>query len=153
MRISKLFAFSAIAWLPLQFINAASPSPAIADAQQAHTQVIPIACENLFRKVIETLVANDCIILTADQQLGIITFRTQSEDNTVRGRRHVNILEGTLLLKPELSTSTRIRATLTLSWQEADRRTSFVTGVQKNADSGYYKWLFEILGKSFTTSN
>lgn len=100
-----------------------------------------------FQKIIDILVNNNCIILAANQQLGLITFRNQSEDNSSSNRRHVNTLEGTILLRQEAPTSTRIRVKLTLRWQEIDRRgTNLAFGIQHDADAGWYKSVFDMLG-------
>ena len=150
MEISRPLTLSAFICLSLQTLTAATPNPASDQELQSHIQTLPVSYETAFPKAIETLIANGCIILAADRQIGFITFRTQSEDNTVRGRRHVNVLEGTVLFKPDSSTSTRVQAKLTLSWQEHER-SSYETGAKNDADLPYYKWLFELLSKPFAS--
>ena len=135
--------------LPLALLFAVAGQPmAFADqSPQPHSQVIQAPCDSTFQKVIDALVDNNCVILAANQMAGLISFRTQSESYPNSARRHVNILDGTILLRAESPASTRIRVQLTLNWQESnDTAGTFKTGAQKEADAGWYKIVFDILG-------
>lgn len=152
MNIVRGLALIILAGTPLLGLGAAAQSPPAEQGLRIHAQVLPVPSEVLFPKAVEALLDHHCIILAVNQQLGILSFRTQSEDRTARYRKHLNVLEGTLLFKRESPASTRVRATLTLGWQETDQKV-FTTGVQQDADAGYYKWLFDLLGKTPPSSS
>jgi hypothetical protein len=115
---------------------------------QSPSELVTTSPDATFQKIVEKLFNNNCIILAVDRQLGLITFRTQAEDNSNSARRHVNILEGTILVNAETSSATRIRVKLTLGWQESRSDYTFQTGAQKEADAGWYKFVFDMLGFS-----
>jgi hypothetical protein len=104
-----------------------------------------------FQKTIELLLDHDYIIIMANQDLGLISFRLRAEDKAIRGSRHVNVVEGTLLLQEAMAGSTRVRVKLTLSWQDSSFQTQHETGAQVDADAGYYQGftkMFESAGLS-----
>ena len=139
-------------FIALLFINA--PLNLAGASPQTRSDLVTTSPDATFEKIIDKLVDNNFIILAANQQLGLISFRNQIEDNSSSIRRHVNILEGTILLRQESPTSTRIRVKLTLSWQEIDRRGSNIAfGVQHDADAGWYKGVFDMLGFTAPSSN
>lgn len=113
-----------------------APSP---PAPAGHVLVLASPSRSLFPKAIELLLDHDYIILLANQELGLISFRLQAEDKAIRSRRHVNVVEGTLLLQETTPGSTRIRVKLTQSWQESSFQTQHETGAQMEADPGYYQ--------------
>ncbi|HJV49104.1 MAG TPA: hypothetical protein VJ549_07500 [Geothrix sp.] len=115
----------------------------------AHALSLASPPKALFPKLIELLLDRDYVILWANQDLGLISFRHQGEDKSIRSRRHVNVVEGTLLLQEASSTSTRVRVKLTQSWQESSFNTHHETGVQADADPGYYQGFFKILEDAF----
>jgi hypothetical protein len=131
--------------------------PTISQAEQSPkitSDFVTTSSDATYDKVLDKLFNNNYIILAANQQLGFITFRTQSEDNSNSARRHVNVLEGTIFLHAENFTTTRIRVKLTLSWQETyDTAGTFRTGAQQEADAGWYKSFFNMLGLTATSSN
>jgi hypothetical protein len=121
---------------------------------QAAPTLVTTSPELTFDKIMENLFTNDCVILTANQQLGLITFRTQSEEYPNSARRRVNVLEGTILFKPDSPASTRTRVKLSLSWQESnDLANTFRTGASKEADAKWYKMIFDMLGVPVPSSN
>ncbi len=128
---------------------AAGPKTSTLPATAAHVMVFTAPRKALFPKAIELLLDHDYIILLANQDLGLITFRLQVEDKAIRARRHVNVLEGTLLFQEASPVSTRVRVKLTQSWQESSFNTQHETGVQVDADAGYYQGflkMFETAG-------
>ncbi len=132
-----------IGWLAL--------CPSVAHGRQppqALSELVTSSPDATFEKIVEKLFNNNCIILAVNQQLGLITFRTQSEENSRASRRHVNILDGTILIRSETSTSTRIRVKLSLSWQESYSDFTFRTGVQNDVGAEWYKSVFDMLGLS-----
>jgi hypothetical protein len=114
---------------------------------QLVSELVTSRADTSFEKVVERLFTNNYVILAADKQLGLISFRAQFEDKANAARRHVNVLEGTLLLRAATSSTSRIQVKLTLSWQESnDTAGTFKTGVQHEADAGWYKNFFNMLG-------
>jgi hypothetical protein len=135
--------------LALLFAFVCQPLVSVEQTLPAHSLVIPEACNPIFPKLLETLVANDCIILAANQHLGVISFRSQFEDNTNSARKRVNVLEGTLLLRPETPTSTLVRVKLTLSCQDTyTTQGTYRVGIQRDADPGWYKGILEMIAKA-----
>ena len=125
--------------------------PSVASAGQAPkpiSDLVTTGPDATFEKLVGKLFDNNWIILSANQQLGLITFRYQSEENSSRSRRHVNVLEGSILVKPETATSTRVRVKLTLSWQESYADHTFQTGVRNDVPAEWYKLVFDTLGLS-----
>lgn len=121
---------------------------------QVVSELVTNSADASFEKVVERLFNGNYVILAADKQLGLVTFRAQFEDHPNAARRHVNVLEGILLLRAETSTATRIRVKLTLGWQESnDTSGTFRTGVQHEADAGWYKTFFNMLGLAATPPN
>jgi hypothetical protein len=124
--------------------------PGICQAEQPPqivSELLTSSPDARFEKIAEILFNNNYVILAANQQLALITFRTQSEDYPNSARRRVNVLEGTLLLRPAGRDATRIQVKLTRSWQESnDTAGTFRTGVQHEADADWYKNFFNMLG-------
>jgi len=116
-------------------------------APQIVSELVTSSPDASFDKIVEKLFNNNYVILAANKQLGFISFRTQFEDNSNAARRHVNVLEGTLLLRAATSSASRIQVKLTLSWQESnDTAGTYRSGVQHEADAGWYKNFFNMLG-------
>ena len=142
--------------IPISVLSLLALCPGVCQAEQPPqivSEVVAGSCNASFDKIVERLFNNNYIILAANKQLGLITFRTQSEDSSNAARRHVNVLEGTLLLRPLTPTSTQIKIELTLSWQESYVTAgTFRTGVQHEADAGWYKGFFKMLGFAATPS-
>ena len=136
----------------------AQASPAAVDGPKVpspqapgHVLVLATPYKALFPKVIELLLDHDYIILLANQDLGLLSFRLQAEDKAIRSSRHVNVVEGTLLLQETTPTSTRVRVKLTQSWQNSNFQIQHETGAQMDADPGYYQGflkMFETAGLS-----
>ncbi|HEX7553695.1 MAG TPA: hypothetical protein VF378_09080 [Geothrix sp.] len=130
------------------------PKVSSPQAPAGHVLVLATTYKALFPKVIELLLDHDYIILMANQDLGLISFRLQAEDKAIRSSRHVNVVEGTLLLQeasPTSPSSTRVRVKLTLSWQNSNFQIQHETGAQMDADPGYYQGflkMFETAGLS-----
>ena len=125
------------------------PKIASPQASAAHVLVLATPYKPLFPKVIELLLDHDYIILMANQELGLISFRLQGEDKAIRSSRHVNVVEGTLLLQEMTPGTTRVRVKLTLSWQNSNFQIQHETGAQMDADPGYYQGfmkMFETAG-------
>ena len=143
------------AYLPLAFLLAVVRQPILC-AEQApptHSAVMSSAYGTAFQKVQDALVENQCIILASDQQSGLISFRIQSESYPNSARRHVDFLDGTILLRSVLPASTSIRVQLALSWQESnDMQGTYKSGASREADAGWYKTVFDILGLSASQS-
>jgi hypothetical protein len=125
--------------------SAAAPGPAVdgpkvfsPETPTGHVLVLATPYKVLFPKVIELLLDNDYIILLANQDLGLLSFRFQAEDKAIRSSRHVNVVEGTLLLQETTPNSTRVRVKLTQSWQNSNFQIQHETGAQMEADPGYY---------------
>lgn len=124
------------------------PLASVEQSPQAQSVILPTAYTATFPRLLETLVDNGCIILAADQQLGFISFRSQSEDNTSAAWKRVNVLEGTILLRSETPNSTHIRTKLTLSHQDNYAiHGAYRTGVQRDADDRWYKGTLEMIAK------
>ena len=127
------------------------PKVSAPQATTGHVLVLTTPSKSLFPKAIELLLDHDYIILMANQDLGLISFRLQAEDKAIRSSRHVNVVEGTLLLQETTSGSTRVRVKLTLSWQDSNFQIQHETGAQLDADPGYYQGflkMFETAGLS-----
>jgi hypothetical protein len=127
------------------------PKVSSPQAPAGHVLMLATPYKALFPKVIELLLDHDYIILLANQDLGLISFRFQAEDKAIRSSRHVNVVEGTLLLQETTPGSTRVRVKLTLSWQDSSFQTQHETGAQMDADPGYYQGflkMFETAGLS-----
>jgi hypothetical protein len=125
------------------------PKASLPQAPTGHVLVLATPYKVLFPKVIELLLDHDYIILLANQELGLLSFRLQAEDKAIRGRRHVNVVEGTLLFQETTPGSTRVRVKLTQSWQDSSFQTQHETGAQMDADPGYYQGfmkMFETAG-------
>jgi hypothetical protein len=152
MNLFKAFALCALILGPVPLSSAAAAGALPTPVPQAHTRTLPAAPEVLFPKLLECLIDNDFILLAVNQPLGVITFRLQSDDDTNRQRKHVNVLEGTLLVQATPPTSTQVRVKLTLSWQESFSDFTFRTGAQKDADPSYYKGFLDLLEKRFAPS-
>ncbi|WP_243288045.1 hypothetical protein [Geothrix terrae] len=121
---------------------------------QPHTLTLQGAYDTTFSKLLVALVNNDSIILTANQQVGVISFRNQSEDAPNNARKHVNVLEGTILVKAQTPHSTVLQVKLTLAWQESYvTQGTYRTGVQKEADDGWYKGFLDMLSNSLAHPN
>ncbi|GLH73616.1 hypothetical protein GETHLI_21180 [Geothrix limicola] len=148
----SLVCLSAVFPMPLAggvFPEAASSKAFAQPGAAARTLVLASPPKTLFPKLIELLLDRDYIILSANQDLGLISFRHQKEDKSIRSRRHVNVVEGTLLLQDASPTSARVRVKLTQSWQESSFNTHHETGVQADADPGYYQSFFKMLEDTF----
>lgn len=125
------------------------PKVSSPQAPASHVLVLATPYKALFPKVIELLLDHDYIILLANQELGLLSFRLQGEDKAIRGRRHVNVVEGTLLLQETTPGSTRLRVKLVQNWQESSFQTHHETGAQMDAEPGYYQGfmkMFETAG-------
>ena len=125
--------------------------PSFADAGQPPqplSELVTTTSDATVEKIVEKLFSNNWIILSANQQLGLITFRYQSEENSSPARRHVNVLDGSILVRPETSNSTRVRVKLTLSWQESYSNATFRTGIRTDVPAEWYKLVFDTLGLS-----
>lgn len=141
---------------PWRFVSACFPallalSPSVAHAGQVPKPMSDLVTANpeaTFDRIVGKLFDNNWIILSANQPLGLITFRYQSEENSSRSRSHVNVLEGSILVKAETATSTRVRVALTLSWQESFADHTFQTGVRNDVPAEWYKLVFDTLGLS-----
>jgi hypothetical protein len=149
-----MFGMGSLTWLsaalPTPLTSGSYPEAAAAKASvqpglTAHALVLASTPKALFPKVLERLLDQDYIILAANPELGLISFRHQGEDRAIRNRRHINVVEGTLLLQEASSTSTRLRVKLTQYWQESSYDTHFETGVQADADAGYYQGFLRML--------
>ena len=115
------------------------PKASSPQAPAGRVLVLATPYKALFPKVIELLLDHDYIILMANQDLGLLSFRLQAEDKAIRSSRHVNVVEGTLLLQEASPASTRVRVKLTQSWQDSSFQTQHQTGAQMDADPGYYQ--------------
>lgn len=127
------------------------PKASSPQAPAGHVLVLASPSKALFPRAIELLLDHDYIILLANQELGLISFRLQAEDKAIRSSRHVNVVEGTLLLQEATPGSTRARVKLTLSWQNSNFQIQHETGAQMDADPGYYQGflkMFETAGLS-----
>jgi hypothetical protein len=123
------------------------------EAPRPHLLIVPATGDAIFSKLVESLASNNCIILAANRDAGVITFRTQSEDTSNRASRHVNILDGTILIRQETTAATRLQFTLTLSWNESYLPAgSYRAGVQKDADSSWYQNVIEMVSKAVIPS-
>jgi len=124
-----------------------APLPAQAvNVQRPLAEVVTSSPDATFEALVERLFSHNWIILSANQQLGLITFRYQSEENSSRTRRHVNTLDGSILVRAESPTSTRVRVNLTISWQESFVDRTFATGVRNDVPAEWYKLVFDTLG-------
>lgn len=128
-----LTAFAQTAPAAVDGLKASSPQ-----APAGHVLVLATPYKVLFPKVIELLLDHDYIILLANKELGLLSFRLQAEDKAIRSSRHVNVVEGTLLLQETTPSSTRVRVKLTQSWQNSNLQPQHETGAQMEADPGYY---------------
>jgi hypothetical protein len=115
---------------------------------QPLSELVTTSSDATVEKIVEKLFSNNWIILSANQQLGLITFRYQSEENSSPARRHVNVLDGSILVRSETSNSTRVRVKLTLSWQESYSNATFQTGIRNDVPAEWYKLVFDTLGLS-----
>jgi hypothetical protein len=136
-----------------QAAPAAVDGPKVSSPQAPPSHVLELATpyKAFFPKVIELLLDHDYIILLANQDLGLLSFRLQAEDKAIRSSRHVNVVEGTLLLQETSPGSTRVRVKSTQSWQDNSFQTMYQTGAQMDADPGYYQGflkMFETAGLS-----
>ena len=137
--------------IPVCLLALGALCPSIAHAEQAPpplSEVVTTSSDATIEKFVEKLFSNNWIILSANPELGLITFRYQSEENSSPARRHVNVLEGSILVRAETSTSTRVRVKLTLSWQESFADHTFQTGVRSDVPAEWYKLVSDVLGLS-----
>jgi len=123
--------------------------PALAFAGQTPetpSEVVAATPDATVEKLVERLFNGNCLILTANPQLGLITFRYQSEEHSIPARRHVNVLDGSILVRTETATTEQVRVKRTPSWQESYSDHTFQTGVRMDVPAEWYMLVFDMLG-------
>lgn len=111
-----------------------------------HTLVLPTDCKTSFSNLLTALVSGNCIITFASRECGVISFHTQLESSPNAAKRHVDVLDGTILLAIEDFGSTRAQMGLTVSWQESNEaQGTFKSGAQRDAEAKWYEFIFGIL--------
>ncbi|HEY4082818.1 MAG TPA: hypothetical protein VGM81_19195 [Burkholderiaceae bacterium] len=148
-----LLLLSACAQLPpVQLRSAPTPSAAdIAQLRAAQSRTLAVRREAVFPKVLDVLIDNGYLIRSASPEAGVVSFSQQWNDPS---QYDANIThEGTVLFEPVDAGHTKIRVTLSGSWQRLEvsnggarsTDTTMMSGVAQRTSVDEYKKLLDLI--------